>query len=143
MKGSRLISLKERGNIVLLRLKRREVEPRQRIFEVAPNALHRVQLRTIRRQEHQAHVGWEGQGLGGMRPTVVQEQQIQALREGLRKGLDEELEALGVQIRQLQEKALARGRLDRAIDIEPLEDMLDRADGLDTTRGEAPAPDGQ
>lgn len=78
-----------------------------------------------------------------MRPTVVQEQQIQALREGLRKGLDEELEALGVQIRQLQEKALARGRLDRAIDIEPLEDMLDRADGLDTTRGEAPAPDGQ
>jgi hypothetical protein len=53
------------------------------------------------------------------------------------------LEALGVQIRQLQEKALARGRLDRAIDIEPLEDMLERANGLYTTRGEAPAPDGQ
>jgi hypothetical protein len=81
--------------------------------------------------------------LGGMRPTVVQEQQVQALGEGLRKGLDEELEALGVQIRQLQEKALARGRLDRTIDIEPLEDMLDRANGLYTTRGEAPAPDGQ
>jgi hypothetical protein len=78
-----------------------------------------------------------------MCPTVVQEQKIQALREGLRKGLDEELEALGVQIRQLQEEAIARGRLDRAIDIEPLEDMLDRANGLYTTSGEAPASDGQ
>ena len=81
--------------------------------------------------------------LGCMRPTIVQEQQIQALGEGLRKGRDEELEALGVQRRQLQEKALARGRLDRTIDIEPLEDMLDRANGLYPARGEAPAPDGQ
>jgi hypothetical protein len=73
LEGSRLIRLKERGQIVLLRLKSREVEPSERIFEVAPDSLHRVQLRTIRRQEHQAHVGWEGEVLGCMRPTVVQE----------------------------------------------------------------------
>jgi hypothetical protein len=37
----------------------------------------------------------------------------------------------------------ARGGVDRTIDVEPLEDMLDAPDGLDAARREAPAADGQ
>ena len=78
-----------------------------------------------------------------MGPTVVQEQEIQAIREGLCEGIDEELKHLGVQIGQLQEEPVTRGGLHRAIDIEPLEDMLDCPNRLHATRGEAPPADGQ
>ena len=68
---------------------------------------------------------------------------MQALREGLRKGIDEELGHLGVQRWQLEAEAMARGRLDRAIDIEPLEDLLDGPNGLHPPGGEPAAADGQ
>jgi hypothetical protein len=139
----RFIGPEERGYIVLLGLQRREVKPGERVFEVSPDPLNRVQLRTIGRQEHEAHVGREGEPLGGVGPAVVQEQEIQAVREDLGEGIQEELEALRVEIRQLQEEPIARGRLDRPIDIEPLEDMLDAPDGLHAARGEAPAADRQ
>jgi hypothetical protein len=44
-----------------------------------------------------------------MRPTVIQEQDVQAVGEGLDEGVDEELETFGVEIRQFEEEPLARG----------------------------------
>jgi hypothetical protein len=114
----------------LLCIESRKLEPRERVFEVAPDPFDGVELWTLGRQEHETHVFREGQTLGGMRPTVVQQQAIQALRDGLRKGIDEELEHLSVQIRQLEEEAIACGRLDRAY-------------GLHPAGGEPPAADGQ
>jgi hypothetical protein len=59
-----------------------------------------------------------------MGSTVVQSEAMEALRQGLREGIDEELTHLGIQIRPLQKEPVTRGGLHRAIDIEPLEDML-------------------
>jgi hypothetical protein len=78
-----------------------------------------------------------------MRATVVEKQEIQAIREGLREGVDEEVKALGVEIGQFEEKALPGGGCHRAIDVEPLEDMLHRPDGLHPTGRETAAPNGQ
>jgi hypothetical protein len=51
----------------------------------------------------------------------------------------EALETLGVEVGQFEEEALARRGGHGAIDGEPLEDMLDRADGLHAAGGEAPS----
>jgi hypothetical protein len=44
-----------------------------------------------------------------MDATVVQEQEIQAVGEGLREGVNEELEALRVEIGQFEEGNRSRG----------------------------------
>ena len=80
---------------------------------------------------------------GRMHATIVQEQEIQAVRESHREGADADLKALGVQIRQLQTEALPADRLHGAIDIEPLEHMLHAPDGLHAACGEAPTSDRQ
>ena len=73
MQRRRLLSPAECGPGVLLCLQRRTLEPRERVLEVAPDPFEGVELGTIGRQAHETHVVWEGQALGGMRPTVVQE----------------------------------------------------------------------
>jgi hypothetical protein len=58
-------------------------------------------------------------------PTVIQQEHVEAIRKGLGKGINEELEHRGVQIRELQEEALGGGGFHGAIDVEPFEDVLD------------------
>jgi hypothetical protein len=110
----------------------REVEPSERIFEVPPDPFNAMQLRAGGGQEDQAHVRGEGKLRGCMCPTIVQRQEIEAVRERLREQVDNHLTVLGVQIRQLQEEAFARGERDGPIDIEPLEAMLHRPNRLHT-----------
>jgi hypothetical protein len=50
---------------------------------------------------------------------------------------------LRMQIWQFQEEPVAGRGLHGAIDVEPLEDVLHGATGLDAPRGEAPSADGQ
>lgn len=83
------------------------------------------------------------QVLSGVCAAVIQEQDIQAVRKSLGKGIDEELEHVGIQVRQFQKEALAGRGLYGAIDVEPFEDVLDHADRLHPTSGEAPPADGQ
>jgi hypothetical protein len=143
LQGDRLIPPEEMGNVVLLHIQIGELEPRQRVFEVAPDPLNRVQLGAVGGQEHEAHVSREQEPLSGMRPTIVEEQEIQAVRESRREGGNEDLEAFRVQIRQFQEEPLTgRGR-HGAIDIAPLEDVLDRSHRLHAIRREAPPADRQ
>jgi hypothetical protein len=138
-----LIPLAERHEIVLLHIQVGELEPRQGIFEVAPDPFNRVQLWTVGRQGHQAYVGRKGESLGRMGSTVVQEQEVEAVRESLGEGIHEELEALGIQIRQFQEEPLTRRGFHGPIDIEPLKHVLHHADGLHARGGEAPPADGE
>jgi hypothetical protein len=56
--------------------------------------------------------------------TAVLQEEIQAIWLGLCEGIHEPLEALGIQIRQLQEEPLAGGGFHGTIDIEPLKNML-------------------
>jgi hypothetical protein len=127
--------------MLLVSIQSRELEPRQGVFEVPPDPFNGAQLRAVGGQEHQAHVLREGEPLSRMGPTIVQQQEIQAVGESLREAIDEELEHLGVQIGQLQEEAVPRRRLDGAVDIEPLEDRLHAPDRLHATRRKAPSPD--
>jgi hypothetical protein len=143
LKGGSFIALEEEVQIILLGIERGELQPGHVVLQVAPDPLDRVQLGAIRGQEEQTDVLREGELGGGVRPTVVLQEDIEAVGEGVREGIDEELEHLGVQIRQLEEEPLTRRRLHGAIHIAPLEDMLDRAHRLHPTRGEAPAADRQ
>ncbi len=141
--GRRFIDLQEVAHLVLSCIQARELSPGQGRLEVPPDPLNGVEFWAVGRQEHQAHVRGADESLGPRRPTVVEEQESQAVGEALRERIDEELEALGVQIREFAEGALARGRLDRAVHIEPREDVLPRTAGWHSTRREAPAPDRQ
>lgn len=108
----------------------RELELGERIFEVTPDPPIRGQLGIIGRQEYQAHVFRLSEPLRCSRPAVIQEQEIQAVAEGLREGVDEELKHLCVQIGQSQEEPTTRGVPHGRLDGEPFEDVLDGADGL-------------
>jgi hypothetical protein len=143
LKGCRFIALEEEVQITLLAIEFGELQPGHVVLQVPPDPLDRVQLGAIPGQEEQMYVLQEGELGGGVRPTIVQQKDIEAIREGVREGLDEELEHLGVQIRQLEEEPVPRRRLRGARDREPLKDMLDRSNRLHPTRGEAPAVDGE
>ncbi len=80
----------------------------------------------------------DGELVGGMGATVVQEPEIQAVGEGLGEQIDAELEVLRVQRGPCQTEALSAGGRPRAIDREPCEDMLARPDGRHPTGSEAP-----
>ena len=120
-----------------------ELQPGHVVLQVAPDLVDGVQLGALRWQNEQTDVLRQGELGGGVRPTVVYHEDIEAVREGLREGIDEELEHRGVQIRPLEEEPVARGGLHGAINIAPREDMLDGSKRLHSARGEAPAADGE
>jgi hypothetical protein len=138
-----LILPEESSDVVLLRLQAGRVEPRHILLEVAPDPFNGVERGAIGWQEHEVHVVRQGEPWGPMGPPIVQQEDIQAVSEGLGEGIDEELEHVRIQIWQFQEEALARRRLHSAIDAGPCEDMRHRANRLDATRSETPRADGQ
>jgi hypothetical protein len=73
--------------------------------------------------------------------AVIQEPDVQAIGIRLGKRVEKELEHLGIEVREFEKETLAGGRRYRTIDIEPLEDVLNRPHGLDAACSEAPAAD--
>jgi hypothetical protein len=138
-----LIPPEERSDVVLWRLQRGKVAPRQIILEVASTPFNGVELGAIRWQAHEVSVVRQGEPLGGMGPTMVHEEAMQAVSEGLGEGSAAALEQVGMERRQFPEEARARGGCHGAIDGAPVEDVWHRANGLHPTRGEAPPADGQ
>gem|GEM_PF-1574388 len=127
LKSGSFIALEEEGQIILLGIELGELQPGHVGLQVVPAPLDRIQLGAIRGQEEQTDVLREGELGGGGHPTVVQYEDLEAVGEGVRERVDEELEHLGVQIRRLEAEPVTRRWLHGAIDIEPLEDMLDRS----------------
>jgi hypothetical protein len=84
-----------------------------------------------------------GELLGGIRPTIIQAQDMQAVRERLRQSVDTNREPLGMQIGQFQEEPVARDWRYGAIDGAPLEDVLHLIEWLHAARGEAPTANRQ
>ena len=68
-----LVLGEESGDVVLLHIQVGELEPCQRVFEVAPHPFNRVQLWTIGWQEYKTYGSRKGEPLGRMCPAVVQE----------------------------------------------------------------------
>jgi hypothetical protein len=143
VEGVGRIGPKEWPQAILLGLDSGEWRPGHVVLQVTPDPLKGVQGRAIGRQKHQAHVRREEEPRGRRGPTVVQPEEMQAIRKGLCEGLDAELEPLGVQRGPRPNAPITRGRRHRAIDGAPREDMLDCSTRRHATGGEAPPADAQ
>jgi hypothetical protein len=139
----RLIGLEEVAERLLLGLESGALLAGHVVLEVTPDLLDRLQRRAIGRQAHQAPVRREPEQSGRLGPSVVQQEAIQAVGEGLYEGVDDERAQLGVQLGPRQREPVARGGLDGALDVEPRQAMLDEAHRLRAPGGEAPPSDGQ
>jgi hypothetical protein len=143
VEGRHIRGLQQVAHLDLLGLQIPELLPSEVVFQVAPPPLDRVQLRTVGREEHEAHVGWEGEPLGRMGPTVVHEQEVQAVGKSPGEGIHPELEGAGIQRGPLQKEAFPCDRRHGPIDVERLKDVLDRAHRLAAAGREPPSPDRQ
>jgi hypothetical protein len=139
LEGERIIGLQQVSDIELLRVEINELLPGEGIFQVTPKPLNRVQLRTIRWQPHGSHMLRPPQALGGVGATVIQEQDVQAVGEGLREGVHAQLEPVSIQRGEFQEAVLARGWGDGAIDREPFAGGLEDPERLDPLGRESPS----
>jgi hypothetical protein len=90
--GGRLIPSEERGEVVLWRLQIGQVEPGQTSLDVAPDPCTGAEFWAIRWQAHQVPVVRQGEPLGRLGPTMVQQEAVEAVSEGLGEGIEEELE---------------------------------------------------
>jgi hypothetical protein len=78
-----------------------------------------------------------------MGSTVVQEQDVEAVRKRLSEGIHKELEDGGIQTGQLQQEAFTCARRHGPIDVEQLKNVLDRANRLGAAGREPPSPNRQ
>jgi hypothetical protein len=140
--GSRFIAPEEEAAIILLGIERGDLRPGQVGRQVAPDPLDRVPLGALRGLAESTHVLREGELGGGVRPPMVPQEDMQAIREGLGQGRKEELAHGRIERGPFEAEALPRGGFDRPIDREPVADMLDAPDRLDAACGETPPPDG-
>jgi len=83
------------------------------------------------------------QALGGVGAAVIQAPEVQAVGNGWREGVHDALDHVGMQRGECREEALARGWGHGAIDIEPVEGVLDGPEGLDPLGYEWPSAHGQ
>jgi hypothetical protein len=127
LQGGRFIAPEEGAEIILLGLESGERLPGHVVLQVAPDPLDRVQRGAIRGPEESTHVLREGELGGGVRPPIVQQEDMQALREGLGQGIEAAWAHVRMYIWPFEEASVPRGGLDRTINREPFEDMLDRA----------------
>ena len=68
-----------------------------------------------------------------MSAAPVQQQDVEAIRIGLRKRVDKDLEIVGIQEGQFKKEVFATCGCHRAIDVELLKDVLDGTNGLNAT----------
>ena len=117
------------------------MQPRKFIFEVSPQALDRIQFRTIPRQKHEAHVIRNTHSLRRVTATIIKHNQIERIGIRRRKSIKKNLEVRAIKVRQFKKEVVAGGGSDRAIQVEILEIVLGNADRLHASRAQAPAAD--
>lgn len=78
-----------------------------------------------------------------MKGPIVEQEEVEGGGISSGKVLQKELKALSIQERQFQKEALARLGLDRPVQIETLEAIRRREEGLDAAGGDAAAQDGE
>jgi hypothetical protein len=139
----RIIGLQQVRDIELLRIQIGELQPSQIVLQVTPDPCHRVQLGTLGRGPQASHLVWPPKAAGRMRATMLQEQDVHTVGNGVGEGIDKEWEGLRIPRRPCQQEPRPGGRGHRPIDVEPCEDMRHGTDGLHPARGEAPPPDRQ
>lgn len=119
------------------------IELREPIFEIAPQALDGIQLRRIRGKKQQRDIRGQAERLGFVKSAIVEQEEMEAGEIDGGEVVEEELEALGVEGRQLQKEALPRERFDGPVQVQTLEVIGRRHEGLDAACRDAPTEDGQ
>lgn len=94
--------------------------PGKVIFDFLPNAFHRIQFRTVRRQGDQEDVFREDEVLSAVKLGLIEEHDIEALGVLLRARFQKVLKPLGICGRQFQEEALSGVRCYGTIEPEAL-----------------------
>jgi hypothetical protein len=131
LQGGGVIGPSPVAHLVLWCVSVGERAPRDVILHVPPDPRNGAQRWTVGGPPPVSAMRWPGQAVGGMRATVIQEEDGQTVWEGLGQGIDEALEHRGIPLGQLQQEALARGGGYGPRDIAPCEDVLDEPHGLD------------
>ena len=118
-----------------------EAAPAQPIFQITPDTLGRIDLRTIGWLEDQHDVDWKPERLCAMTPTIVHEHQVQRVRVRGRQFVHECLHVRGIHPRYAKKEAIPIRRCHRAIQPEVVEAVLESPDGFRATQREAPPTD--
>jgi hypothetical protein len=98
--------------------------PGQLGFHGFPQPLDRIELWAIGRQEQTDNIGRDHQRFGLMATPIIHHHNIQAVPVVLGELIQKELKVDGIQMRQLQKKAVPGAGFDGAIQIEVLELVL-------------------
>ena len=120
---------------------RLKAAPTQLIFEITPDALGRIDFGTVRRLEDQHDICWDTECLCAMAATIVHENQIQGVGTGGGQFVQERLHIVRMHPRNAEEKAITIGRCHGAIQPEVVEAVLESANRLGSTQGDAPPTD--
>ena len=111
------------------------------IFEIAPEAFDRIQLRGIGREEEKADIGRQAQSVGLVKGPIIEDEEMEVGGRSGSQLLQEELKEGAGQCGQLQKEALARRRFHGPIQIETLEPIGSRDHGLEPAGGDPAAHD--
>ena len=142
LQGGGFVGPEEIPYSILERIEIGEDRPGRLVLQVTPDPLDGIEFRAVGWHPDTSDIVRPAKVSSGMGTAVVQEQAVEAVRESLGEGLHEELEALGMQIRQFQEKPLTSRGFHGPIDLEPLKHVRHHADGLHAIGGEAAPADG-
>jgi hypothetical protein len=100
LKGDRFIP-PEDAQIILVRFEIRAQQPGHVVFQVTPDPRERIQLGALWGQEAQADVLRAGELGGGVRPAVVQQEHVEAVRKAWAKASTPALQAVPWPVRTL------------------------------------------
>lgn len=116
---------------------------REPVFEVAPQTFDGIEFGGIGREKEQPDIGWQAQLARFMKGAIVEQEEVEGVRIGGGEVVEEELKALGIKGRQLEEEVVAGEGFDYAIQIEALKTIGRGQQGLEATGRDAMAQDGQ
>jgi hypothetical protein len=109
------------------------------VFDILPQALNRIELGTLGRQEQAYHIGWDHERFGRMTASIIQQHDVQCILIVLSNLVQENLKVEGIELRYLQKKARTGRGFDRPRDREVLKTLLHCTSWFDTVQRHTPS----
>ena len=113
------------------------------IFEVAPEAFHRIELWRIGWEEEQPDLNRQAQPLSFVKGSMVEPEEVEALGSHGGEVVEEELKELSLESRQFEQEALAGQGFNRSLQVEALKAKGGGPQGRYPAGGEVVAGKGQ
>ena len=112
---------------------------RESIFAVAPEPLNRLKFRGIGREEDRHDVIGQFKRFGFVERAVIEQEDVKGMGEGFGELIDENLKGSGIEVGQLQKKALSGGRCHRPIEVKAFKAITGADRGMNAPCSEAMA----